>query len=164
MVELLPAVASTLCLSLFRLHQHSDAVMTCRFDLHDPSLWKAMSVDALHSVRGGAAQHMLCPVPLAAGSLDPVLVSNQLEAELRLRVAEHRHELGLTTAWNNTLSYILASALSAYELERVSGLSVGNEEFQQAVRLNVPEGCTFKAFPIQFVHCNVARMFSTCLQ
>ena len=138
--------------------------MTCRFDLFDPSLWKAMSADALSSVRDGAAQRMLCPVPLAAGSLDPVLLSNQLETELRLRVAEHRHELGLTTVWNNTLSYILASALSAYELERASGLSVGNEEFQQAVRLNVPEGCTFKAFPIQFVHCNVARMFVTCLR
>lgn len=49
--------------------------------------------------------------------------------------------------------------MSAYELERVSGLSVGNEEFQEAVRRAVPNGHSFKGFPIQFVHKNARKAF-----
>jgi centrosomal protein CEP76 len=49
--------------------------------------------------------------------------------------------------------------LSSYELERVTGLSVGNEEFQEAVRRAVPNGHAFKGFPIQFVHKNARKAF-----
>ena len=54
---------------------------------------------------------------------------------------------------------MLSPALSSYELERVTGLSVGNEEFQEAVRRAVPNGHAFKGFPIQFVHKNARKAF-----
>ena len=68
-------------------------------------------------------------------------------------------DLGYTTQFDDHLSYLLSPALSSYELERVTGLSVGSEEFQEAVRRAVPNGHAFKGFPIQFVHKNARKAF-----
>lgn len=73
-------------------------------------------------------------------------------------------DMELTTVWDDHLSYLLSSALSAYELERCTGVSCGNEEFQDAVRRAVPDGHTFKGFPIHFLHRNARRAFTTCLR
>lgn len=73
-------------------------------------------------------------------------------------------DLGLNTTWDDELSYILTPALAAYELEHSTGVSAGNEEFQQAIRRAIPDGHTFKGFPIQFVHRNARRAFATCLR
>lgn len=73
-------------------------------------------------------------------------------------------DLGLTTLWDDELSYLLTPALAAYELERTTGVSAGNEEFQQAIRRAVPDGHTFKGFPIQFIHHNARRAFATSLR
>ena len=45
-----------------------------------------------------------------------------------------------------------------------SGVTAGNEEFQDAVRQAVPEGQTFKGYPIQFTHRNARKAFLTCLK
>ena len=71
---------------------------------------------------------------------------------------------GLTATWDDHLSYLLTPALAAYETERVTGVTAGNEEFQQAIRRAVPDGHTFKGYPIQFVHRNARRAFSACLK
>lgn len=73
-------------------------------------------------------------------------------------------DLDLATVWDDHLCYLLSSALSAYELERCTGTSCGNEEFQDAVRRAVPDGHTFKGFPIHFLHRNARRAFATCLR
>ena len=44
------------------------------------------------------------------------------------------------------------------------GVTAGNEEFQDAVRQAVPEGQTFKGYPIQFTHRNARKAFLTCLK
>ena len=58
----------------------------------------------------------------------------------------------------------MSPALASYEMERVTGLSVGNEEFDQAVKLAIPDGHSFKAFPIQLIHKNPRKAFSSCLK
>lgn len=73
-------------------------------------------------------------------------------------------DLGLSTVWDDTLCYLLTPALASYELERKVGVSAGNEEFQDAVRGYVPEGHTFKGFPIQLGHRSSRRAFNTCLR
>ncbi|XP_029360196.1 centrosomal protein of 76 kDa isoform X1 [Echeneis naucrates] len=145
--------------------QPSDAVELCVFDFQNQSQWKAMSEDALKSVcsQGSTTSSPLLP-PLCAPSLDPMSSSNQLELELRYLVSEHRKDLELATVWDDHLSYLLSSALSAYELERCTGVSCGNEEFQDAVRRAVPDGHTFKGFPIHFLHRSARRAFATCLK
>uniref|UniRef100_A0A3Q3KZA2 Centrosomal protein of 76 kDa n=1 Tax=Mastacembelus armatus TaxID=205130 RepID=A0A3Q3KZA2_9TELE len=145
--------------------QPSDAVELCIFDFQNQSRWKAMSEEALKSVCAPGSTTSLPPLPpLCAPSLDPAAASNQLELEMRYLVSEHRKDLELATVWDDHLSYLLSSALSAYELERCTGVSCGNEEFQDAVRRAVPDGHTFKGFPIHFLHRNARRAFATCLR
>uniref|UniRef100_A0A3P9DHW7 Centrosomal protein of 76 kDa n=1 Tax=Maylandia zebra TaxID=106582 RepID=A0A3P9DHW7_9CICH len=145
--------------------QPSDAVELCVFDFQNQSRWKAMSEEALKSVCAPGSTTSLPPLPpLCSPSLDPAAASNQLELEMRYLVSEHRKDLDLATVWDDHLSYLLSSALSAYELERCTGVSCGNEEFQDAVRRAVPDGHTFKGFPIHFLHRNARRAFATCLR
>ena len=73
------------------LKQSSDAVEVCQFDLRNESLWKAMSEDAIRSV----CMAGMIPVwpdlpPLCPSVVDPILVSNDLERELRVLVTSHR--------------------------------------------------------------------------
>ncbi|XP_048696174.1 centrosomal protein of 76 kDa isoform X3 [Caretta caretta] len=145
--------------------QPSDAVEVCVFDLHDESKWKPMSGEAIKSVCSPGATTSLPPFPpLCASTIDAAVISNEIELQLRILVSEHRKDLGLTTVWDDQLSYLLSPALAAYELERATSISAGNEEFQDAIRRAVPDGHTFKGFPIHFVYRNARRAFSTCLR
>ncbi|XP_065441304.1 centrosomal protein of 76 kDa isoform X3 [Chrysemys picta bellii] len=145
--------------------QPSDAVEVCVFDLHDESKWKPMSGEAIKSVCSPGATTSLPPFPpLCASTIDAAGISNEIELQLRILVSEHRKDLGLTTVWDDQLSYLLSPALAAYELERTTSISAGNEEFQDAIRRAVPDGHTFKGFPIHFVYRNARRAFSTCLR
>ncbi|XP_051467738.1 centrosomal protein of 76 kDa isoform X1 [Apus apus] len=145
--------------------QPSDAVEVCVFDLHDESKWKPMSGEAIKSVCSPGTTSSVPPFPpLCASSIDAAVVSNEIELQLRILVSEHRKDLGLSTVWDDHLSYLLSPALAAYELERTTSISAGNEEFQDAVRRAVPDGHTFKGFPIHFVYRNARRAFATCLR
>ena len=59
-----------------------------------------------------------------------------------------RNELRLNTDWDDQLSYMLGPALCAYEMERLTGAAFGNDEFQDSIKRNVPEGHTFRGYPI----------------
>ncbi|PFX21677.1 Centrosomal protein of 76 kDa [Stylophora pistillata] len=145
--------------------QPTDSVEVCQFELQNEARWKSMSEEALRSVCGPKILPS-GPVfpPMYPSGVDSALVSNDMEHELRGLVTDHRRDLGLNTTWDDELSYILTPALAAYELEHSTGVSAGNEEFQQAIRRAIPDGHTFKGFPIQFVHRNARRAFATCLR
>nr|XP_060469176.1 centrosomal protein of 76 kDa isoform X4 [Panthera onca] len=145
--------------------QPSDSVEICVFDLNDESKWKPMSEEAIKSVCAPGATTSLPPFPpLCASTIDASVTSNEIEMQLRLLVSEHRKDLGLTTVWEDQLSYLLSPALASYEFERTTSISAGNEEFQDAIRRAVPDGHTFKGFPIHFVYRNARRAFATCLR
>ncbi|XP_068788229.1 centrosomal protein of 76 kDa isoform X3 [Struthio camelus] len=145
--------------------QPSDAVEVCVFDLQDESKWKPMSGEAIKSVCSPGTISSIPPFPpLCASTIDAAITSNEIELQLRILVSEHRKDLGLSTVWDDQLSYLLSPALAAYELERTTSISAGNEEFQDAVRRAVPDGHTFKGFPIHFVYRNARRAFATCLR
>lgn len=153
--------------NFFANSQPTDIVETCNFNISDAAKWKPMSHEAIRSVCGSNAPGFPPIAPLLSPALDPALVSSQMEAELRTLVVEHRLDLELSTCWDDHLCYVLSPALAAYESERTSGgepPASGNEEFQEAIRRAVPEGHTFKGFPIQFLHRNARRAFASCLK
>ncbi|RUS90786.1 hypothetical protein EGW08_001405 [Elysia chlorotica] len=151
--------------SFYANSQASDSVEVCQFDIHNEAHWKSMSSDAIVSVCGsGSSTSWPVPPPLSPSTLDHHLLSNDLEQQLKILVVEHRRDQGLTSSWDDQLSYILTPALAAYETERITGITAGNEEFQDAIRLAVPEGQTFKGYPIQFTHRNARKAFTTCLR
>lgn len=92
--------------------------------------------------------------------IDPLQQERELERVLREKIQGIRRNDGgnLKTNFDNQLSYLLQTALSNYEFERISGQTFANEEFQSAIKNYVPEGHTFKAFPIQFTHFEPERM------
>lgn len=151
--------------SFFANNQPSDSVDVCQFILGDEARWKSMSQDAILSVCGqGTSPIWPTFPPLCASGLDAALISNDLEQQLRILTVEHRRDLGLSTTWDDQLSYLLTPSLAAYETERVTGLTAGNEEFQDSIKQAVPDGHTFKGYPIQFSHRNARKAFATCLR
>ena len=83
----------------------------------------------------------------------------------------------LTTVWDDHLSYLLTPALVNYEMERlckylyiyiyiyiIGGNTFGNEEFQSSVNNSVPEGHTFKAFPVQVQGLESEKALNTIKQ
>ena len=83
-----------------------------------------------------------------------------LEKLLKDKIAGIRRNDGgnLSTNWDSQLSYLLQTALSNYEFERISGQTFADDEFQASIKNYVPEGHTFKAFPIQFTHYDTERI------
>ncbi len=72
-------------------YQPTDSVELCIFDLHDEALWKAMSEDAILSVcEDGSSPVWPSLPPLCASTLDPGLISNDLELQLRMLVVDYR--------------------------------------------------------------------------
>ena len=53
---------------------------------------------------------------------------------------------------------MLSIPLHNYELERLGAETFCTGEFQSSVKNYVPEGHTFKAFPIQFNHFDINKM------
>jgi len=71
--------------------------------------------------------------------------------------------LGLKTIWDSRLSYITAPALYNYELERISNLTYGNQEFKQSIKNYVSEGYTFKGYPFHSIDEDDETIFKTLL-
>jgi hypothetical protein len=67
----------------------------------------------------------------------------------------------LTCKFDDKLGNMLLPALANYELERTTGATFGQEEFQNSIKMYIPDNHTFKAFPIQFTHRRTKDMFST---
>jgi centrosomal protein CEP76 len=140
-------------------------VDTCSFELVNQSKWKAMSEDAISAICAPSSVSTIPYMPpLCQNQLDHTLLANDLERQLKSIIVLHRKDGGLNTSWDDNLSYILSPALASYETERLTGISVGNEEFDQAIKLAIPDGHSFKAFPIQFVHRNARKIFNSILK
>jgi centrosomal protein CEP76 len=151
--------------SFFANIQPTNNVDTCSFMLKEQNKWKALSEESLSTI---CSPSLVSSIPfspnLTKNQLDDINASNDLERQLRALTVEHRKDFNLLTQWDDHLSYVLNQALASYESERVTGFSVGNEEFDQAIKLAIPDGHSFKAFPIQFIHRTARKIFLACLK
>lgn len=135
--------------------QADDRVINTNWNFEDEFMWKGMSPYFIN---------ILSPTP-GAGYLMPSTLTNiaseekLLESILKEKIGSIRmNDEHLSTTWDNHLSYLLSTALINYEFERVGGVTFSNEEFQSSIKNYVPEGHTFKAFPVQFTHFDTERM------
>lgn len=86
--------------------QPSEHVDVSHFELGNESRWKPMSQDAVLSVCGlGASPSWPTLPPLCSSTLDPTLVSNDLEQQLRVLLFEHRR-VCLTNAFVDLVCYL----------------------------------------------------------
>lgn len=79
-----------------------------------------MDSEAILSVCSPSVSWMEMP-PLQKPLYDSSEVSNRVEIEFRRMIAEYREGEGLTTTFDDQLSYVLSMALSGYETERITG-------------------------------------------
>ncbi len=86
-----------------------------------------------------------------------------LEAKLRDFLRLWRAEVGLQTQFDHELGLVLQPALAAYELDRATGVTFGNQDFQAAIKSKVLRGETFKAYPTCFGHTD-ALSITTALK
>eukprot|EP00286_Rhodomonas_abbreviata_P010675 CAMPEP_0181342296 /NCGR_PEP_ID=MMETSP1101-20121128/30917_1 /TAXON_ID=46948 /ORGANISM="Rhodomonas abbreviata, Strain Caron Lab Isolate" /LENGTH=664 /DNA_ID=CAMNT_0023453729 /DNA_START=102 /DNA_END=2096 /DNA_ORIENTATION=+ len=148
---------------LFRKRAADDSVQGCRFDLDNFSSWKGMEEqllkDIASSVSRGTSAPPLIHVPLATESMEEAL-----EASLKQLIVEHRRSDGLATFWDHHLGFLLSPALLSYEAERVNGTAAGVADFHQSIRNTVPNGFSFKGFPLQFSHLSAPRMLQDLIR
>jgi centrosomal protein CEP76 len=64
------------------------------------------------------------------------------------------------------MSYLLSTALQAYESASVNQISSASllSDFNEMIKNDVPEGHTFKGFPIQLNHTAPKRILSACMR
>jgi centrosomal protein CEP76 len=126
--------------------QADDVVANTCWDLDNENLWKSMACDVLERLVGASKL-----VPLLPPITNVASEELRLENEVKKLIFNYRERNDLLTHWDDELSYLLSPALVNYELDRIGGVTYGNEEFQQSIKRYVPEGHTFKAFPSQFL-------------
>jgi centrosomal protein CEP76 len=124
-------------------------------------MWKGMSTSHIKTLTTSPGIGYLMPSTIHNVSDEEKLLEQILRDKM---AAVRRNEHHLSTTWDNQLSYLLSTALANYEYERVGGGSFAAEEFQHGIKNYVPEGHTFKAFPIQFTHFETDRMISHIYQ
>lgn len=91
--------------------------------------------------------------------LDILGLEEDIEKQLKKKCEQiWKDEAHETTKWDKQLSYLLSTALINYEMERLANVTFSGEEFKSSIKNYVPEGYTFKAFPIQFNHFDSNKM------
>lgn len=125
--------------------------------LEDQSKWKSMGDLSGYSILGNQNVGKL----LMGKAGDVFEEEEALEAEFKTLIKKYREAKKLFTRFNDELSFVLASALQCYELNKLTGANVSSDSFQSAIKNVIPDGHVFKAFPIQQTHKNSVKMFET---
>ncbi|CAE1331351.1 CEP76 [Acanthosepion pharaonis] len=145
--------------------QPSDTVEVCDFVLNERTKWKPMSPDALCWLYDSPACPLWTPFcHLNRSPIDPINKSNILEAQLRHMITIQRQAEGLTTQWDDQLSYLLLSRLHYFENERITGNSSGTQEFKDALQKMMLDEQEFNGFPIQQKHLNMHLLFKESMK
>lgn len=135
--------------------QVDDDVVECDFNFDNNVTWKSMDPEAI-----AVAPR---PVEQCASLIPPTLNSQacaeELERELKDLIVQKRSSaFGKSALFDDDLSYLLQPALAAYEMERITGYSFGNEDFQSSVKNAVPTKHCFKGFPTCFSHRDASKI------
>ncbi|CAL8097152.1 unnamed protein product [Calicophoron daubneyi] len=153
--------------------QPTDHLFHCCFDVNDSSSWRAMSSDVISSVVAYSALPLVALNPPYHKACE---LSDQVEIELRTFSSEWRSQRVKQSAdtwfWDRQLSQALTPVLAGFEADQLrppaelpeDTLDIEPQVNMLPLRQYVPEGFTFKAYPIQLLHTNARRILSTCLR
>ena len=127
--------------------QADDRVVNTNWDFEDEYMWKAMSSAMLNTLTTSTGIGYLMP-SIRTNTGDD---EKMLEGILKDKIGSiRRNEHGLGTTWDMQMSYLLSTAVSNYENEKIGGKGFSEEEFQEGIKNHVPQGHTFLACPIEF--------------
>lgn len=130
------------------------------FEVYNPDLWEALPADQLNGI-----QHPFASLELIEADVDVLRLAEDLEEALKRLIEQRRRaQDGVHTFWDDDLAVITQPALASYELDRVIGVTFGNEEFQAGVKRLVPRGHSFKGYPTCFNTTNPDAILATLLK
>lgn len=94
-----------------------------------------------------------------------MISAEDLENQIKQKITDYRMStLLISPIFDDNLAYLLSPALCNYELERVCGLTFGDDEFKTAISQAIPDGHTFKAFPVQTQGIDANKIMTLLLQ
>ncbi|XP_069999225.1 centrosomal protein of 76 kDa [Penaeus vannamei] len=142
--------------------QVTDRIGYCNFTVEDENAWKRMLPNATSSM----IQKEPCMVKILPPTCDAEGRSSLVEMQIKILMTEYRVDFGLSTTFDDHLSHILTPALWSYERKAVDNTgddhreAKGAEHFSAALMHTIPEGHTFKAYPLHFMHHSPQRAFN----
>ena len=106
--------------------QADDRVVNTDWDLEDKYMWKGMNPAQINALTPSPAIGSIMP----STGLDVAAEEKLLESILRDKIAGvRRNDHNMGTEFDSQLSYMLSTALSNYEVERIGGQSFASKEF-----------------------------------
>ena len=144
--------------SFYASIQKDDNVFNTIYNFEDEALWKAMDSEKLKSL----TKYSIAPI-LELVEINKFKVETDIEKLLRMKITKYRAGINLPTQFDNKLCHLISPALVSYEMERVTNLVSGNDEFKASIKNYVPEGFSFKAFPFQISDINCEKVFGMIL-
>ncbi|ORY43157.1 hypothetical protein BCR33DRAFT_717893 [Rhizoclosmatium globosum] len=172
----------------------SDHVPGTNWDFGNGKYWKPLGRDAALSMKKSQQNFPLLPFiasthkvmdgfSMTDHTMPPITsLETDLELVLRNQIAIFRDDHDLLTVWDDDLAHLLGQCLSGCEMGKlypkksgaggggVGGMvgsgaeGVNGAEFQEGVKRGIPEGHTFKGFPIHFNTLNPQKIFSAFAQ
>lgn len=113
--------------SFFANVQADDRVVNTEWDLEDKYMWKGMSHAYINALTPNSAIGDL----MASQGINVPEEEKLLESILRDKIAGvRRNDHNMGTEYDTQLSYMLSTALSNYEYERIGGSNFASQEFQ----------------------------------
>ena len=138
--------------------QKDCTVFNTIYDFEDSTLWKSLPSDKIKNL----PKYSLFPI-LELITIDINKMELNIEKILKQKVTNLRLNQNQKTVFDNKLSYLIQPCLANYEMERISNLTYGNDEFKQSIKNYVEEGFTFKAYPFCINELDVEKMFDMIL-
>ena len=138
--------------------QNDDNVFNSIYNFADSTIWKGLPKDKI----AGLTKYSVTPI-LEVINVDKYKVEMDMEKIIKGKISKYRTAMELKTTFDNKLSHLISPALVNYEMERISNLTYGNEEFKASVKNYVPEGFTFKAYPFQINELDSEKIFGMIL-
>lgn len=83
----------------------------------------------------------------------------ELERDIKHLLKKYRDAIKYHTRFSDTLTSILGTALTCYELNKSTGNTIESDSFKAAIKASIPDGHVFKAFPLQTNHRNAVAFF-----
>jgi centrosomal protein CEP76 len=138
-----------------------DVADRIKFKLDDPIQWKCLQPPA-HNTPNNSSFTLLPP------SLNPLIIEVEVEHVLKQLIQYFRRDHRLTCVWDDTLSNLCGQSLWNMEYSKLAGqrqlTSLFSEDFQIGVKQLIPQGHTFRGYPISFNHTHPQRIMQSLIK
>ena len=144
--------------ALYANIQVTDSAERLKINFSDNSHWKKLENDG-----SSAAPSFALKPP---SFVDTYTTEMEVELVLKQLIEFYRKDHYLSCLWDESMSQLLGQSLWSMEFGKLSGQStvLFSDDFQMGVKRSIPDGHTFKGFPMFFNHTHPQRMMQAMIK